>query len=1842
MDSLLKLNKKLLMVALASLLPILLFSVSAFSFVHYEHTNNGIKCISCHNSFMHQNTGRTNAVNSFKYLNGDDDDVATGGPIGTTEGTYVSGMPNTCQNVDCHAENTVATDEVVTCSSCHFDTADTNDFTYLGVTPVMAKIDSAQWTNTGHGRLVASGNYISGNPPANFTDCTTYCHTTSVAHGESATNPFRLITNGGAVDFSDVADPQLDNTVCLDCHSATGVTSGLATAYPEENHFTAKALANNGQISGGSFCWDCHDPHGDTNDYMLHETITKTSDGVFGIPQTYTAAFVFSKAEEAGEDLDGPGVGIDSDPLAYDWADYVKDVTFDGVCQVCHDFTIRFKGGAGGDYASTHNHSGTGVGQRCTACHAHQNDFTASCNTCHNYTDIGCNTDSSWPSNPDVGWDPVLDTTTHEKHVCSPVAMSCSDCHGHNGSGATHNQGTAANKGAGTPVDAAFVTIDLANIATDPAYWNGNGTNITYSGTPGVDSATIRKTCDNTTCHYGLSPDWGMEVACTDLDPSTILITDPANGTNVTIGTPVNVTVSLTAGDADIANAEYETSDNPGVWNALATPWDTSALTDGVNYTVTARATDPDCNEIVYDTSVVTAVAAPSMTPFGPISHYANPDTGTNLGNDVTNVTCGTDPLSGGNWVILEPSPTCGGDGTNRVRISLKPPPSATTILVTAIRNTTRADGIEITTWDAEAWAKDKDGGDITLTFELIDYFNGTVVPIASATDPTFLPTNVDSLVSVTGVSAGNYLLQAGHKIGLRVIGNFTGTASTDFRMYLADKNPPITNFRMILTYSGNSADGTGLAPPAPGSVTDITPAPPETTGGGTTPLACNTCHQFGPDDDVAGAKNIDGVDQYYYPNVGDHTKHGMTNIAGGVYASPTNVDAQGTCTTCHESGDILTPTDWTTNHRTGNIDFAASIKGGTYDPPTKTCTGVSCHGASNPVWGVSVMTCFDCHSGVEADNKPQISLGTPNPIDQTQYNTTGHGQWVVGPTYPNECYECHNSVAAHTTKDPNDPFRLGVNAQNMDNVCLNACHGVGGTSIYTDMLSHTKTVIGSLYTWPFVPKCIDCHDPHGDANIKMIRPKINVATNNNNPGGGSYDAGDGDIDGDTYIDYGIQKSTAIAPADAASQNSQLSTAISFTNNTIGKGAGGFAGGAGSEGTGICEVCHQNTPRYNRQGDTNNDGHPPDPCTNCHNHAQGFKGAGGGPGSNCLGCHNVPQGLRRSIQLDFEMTYTHAVTWATMSGSDCENCHTANHSDGGAITLKVWDPGGATFVGVNYTGGNTANQACLSCHDSDGGPAFSSGLTPPNINARWQNGATTTPYNKYPDGGTGAYPNTVPVLQKSYSPHAMPGTNDNKGASNTTGEIGCVGTGVAYGCHTAHGSNFGSGADGTIVTTRRMLNNNGGAYTATDFDEKLCWGCHPDDGFDYYGDDSVQGDGIGWQGTWNNSIATYKAGNYQSSHFYPSLTATWNGSGIPSGTRNNIYCSTCHNPHGLLPDAQDPDSPFKVPILRGTWLTSPYKEDRAPGSVTSNPGTNVYAPWNDTNNDFGPLPRVTPNKDQADVEPGGGYTGTYKNGWDGFFIDQNTFGPGVYITNTGAGPNLTSETEFAGLCMNCHTKNYLVTLASWNGHNTVLGWDTAPGATFNDIFDGQAGSSDGTTGSGKTNTGGSEWMFQYFGGASVDYGQGGSSRKYGTRSGDTSPIREPTIDNKYAYNGTNWGLNYATQSSAGGIQQGFHKYPCSKCHNPHAARLPRLMRTNCLDNGSYATGHVNETLADDYGPGTDYSDKTVSGSHTPTGTAEYQALVVNLVTTNWEAANCHSVAGSNAHGWNTLTPWDGP
>jgi hypothetical protein len=595
-------------------------------------------------------------------------------------------------------------------------------------------------------------------------------------------------------------------------------------------------------------------------------------------------------------------------------------------------------------------------------------------------------------------------------------------------------------------------------------------------------------------------------------------------------------------------------------------------------------------------------------------------------------------------------------------------------------------------------------------------------------------------------------------------------------------------------------------------------------------------------------------------------------------------------------------------------------------------------------------------------------------------------------------------------------------------------------------------------------------------------------------------------------------------------------------------------------------------------------------------------------------------------------------TWSQIANGDCEKCHYASHS--GDVNLWInagntSDHPGTPVENTDYFSfARTAddpyivNQLCLSCHDgtyagagsytSDWQDAsqFSLGGTAVDMSSMWSN-ATTTMYSKY-DSST--Y-NVVPQIQKAYSPHRYPANNTTKGGTHSytnTIHVGCIE------CHPSHGSSLKSGQvgdspwnsyntdsdlnptpKGGIMLAAENSNNQQGTLfdgignpTYTD-ETQLCWGCHPD-GMDYRGDSITPGN-TEWQGSWDNPYYDYKDGGFRSSHFYPnraSMAESWTTT--PTGAlRTNLTCSTCHDPHGVDSTATYPT--YRVPILRGTWLTSPYLEDAVPSTYQT---ATAFWDWRDSSNNTPTTTEVKGarfNPERAGNRPntvGWGYANESGNtGVPGYFIDDNTFGvyggastkasgqdagiwydgtskQDVYVKHmdsTATSPGGTQSTgsaivtaydnvtdmtigsglssnRIAGLCEACHLFDDTTSagdLGNYTGHKAVVdldgrsAWNTSWTKMFVRPY--------------------MHMKHRY----NLDRNDGSAECDWGNPDAQGGTWHDGSC-------GYRWGVDPNPSRS---VQSSYHKFSCSKCHTPHASRLPRLMVTNCLDVGPDQGGY---------------------------------------------------------------------
>jgi hypothetical protein len=151
-----------------------------------------------------------------------------------------------------------------------------------------------------------------------------------------------------------------------------------------------------------------------------------------------------------------------------------------------------------------------------------------------------------------------------------------------------------------------------------------------------------------------------------------------------------------------------------------------------------------------------------------------------------------------------------------------------------------------------------------------------------------------------------------------------------------------------------------------------------------------------------------------------------------------------------------------------------------------------------------------------------------------------------------------------------------------------------------------------------------------------------------------------------------------------------------------------------------------------------------------------------------------------------------------------------------------------------------------------------------------------------------------------------------------------------------------------------------------------------------------------------NNRTAYKTPPIKGGH----MKATSSLDSAAMGTIDGL-CTPCHDPHGVTPSL-GADQAYAVPLLKGTWMTSPYKEDMAiDGATTGQLGSRAVQ-----------NPVATP------------YV----------YTDQKTFGGSTRISET--------DSKFAGLCISCHTKASLTAgpdkSKTWKSrdriHQSVKGW----------------------------------------------------------------------------------------------------------------------------------------------------------------------------------------------------------
>lgn len=470
---------------------------------------------------------------------------------------------------------------------------------------------------------------------------------------------------------------------------------------------------------------------------------------------------------------------------------------------------------------------------------------------------------------------------------------------------------------------------------------------------------------------------------------------------------------------------------------------------------------------------------------------------------------------------------------------------------------------------------------------------------------------------------------------------------------------------------------------------------------------------------------------------------------------------------------------------------------------------------------------------------------------------------------------------------------------------------------------------------------------------------------------------------------------------------------------------------------------------------------------NCH----GGTNAKWRDGGACLDCHASVQGNRAAVKGQFSanshhvqgVTVTNALCYqchweANSDGTINPTYHGGSATPGATVDLVIY---GTASRPTGYASGTTAvqykadgsrseiarlNQHCLGCHSDSNSTTtpFGDGKTPQqyawdktvedpdgtSVASRY-NQTQTTSWGKY--SGVNVTPKATRF--KAYSAHGNATANQGGWDLNETWpdkRAGSVNV-ACFDCHNSHGSSvtgrtvsYAESGGGILKTTTSGLGGYAVSYkpmaggSATDKNQRnagasLCFDCHLT---------GTAGVSTPWGYATTFGATEPILGYFDTAHFAPGNSGPQQrfpyrqanalkgghfgaSSALKSAATKPIggLCTPCHDPHGVSPNLSN--QAYGVPLLRGTWMTSPYREDVSPLN------NNAY---------------------------------THRSEGVPYRINENTFGPNIYTFVSGIGE---SASVFSDLCLQCHPRERLTDgiTHTWKSkdriHESVSGWKSA-------------------------------------------------------------------------------------------------------------------------------------------------------------------------------------------------------
>jgi len=359
----------------------------------------------------------------------------------------------------------------------------------------------------------------------------------------------------------------------------------------------------------------------------------------------------------------------------------------------------------------------------------------------------------------------------------------------------------------------------------------------------------------------------------------------------------------------------------------------------------------------------------------------------------------------------------------------------------------------------------------------------------------------------------------------------------------------------------------------------------------------------------------------------------------------------------------------------------------------------------------------------------------------------------------------------------------------------------------------------------------------------------------------------------------------------------------------------------------------------------------------------------------------------------------------------------------------------------------------------------------------------------------------------------------------------------------------------------------------------------------------------------------------------------------------NGLCTPCHDPHGISRTI-DKDMAYAIPLLKGSWLTSPYKEDGPPDRIparkrsgiggddefnsvnrTSSSNFAANSAYNKVNRDAGS--NFAKDTDYNKVNKNAGsnlskqdtdYNRVNRDSGSNFAKDTdynkvnkdagsnfNKQDTDYNRVNRDAGSNFAKDTDYNKVNKDAGS-NFVKGDAGYNRINRESGSNfSKETADFNRVnreagsnFPKTAATYDRELDSNSTNRDANSNFGKSSSGAPREPLQG--MKYHVDRNTFDSDKRISEIDTSFAglclkchkkenLTGTSRSaMVHRTVKGWGNNKE--HSFPCSKCHQTHNSGLPRLMQTNCFENGPPG---LRESSAASWSPGSKEPQPVKSG-----------------------------------------------